>query len=322
MKNSFRNVIVAALLALVAFPLVAQEWPTKPITIMVPFAIGGTADIVARLIGPGLNRELGQPVVVDNKGGAGGTIATAMVARAPGDGYTILIHHMGITFNAWLYDRLPYDTLRDIAPVAYVGATPNVLVVSNKLGVRNVEEFLALARQKPNTINYGSGGVGSAGHLPMELLQSTLNVRLVHVPYKGSGPAITDLIAGQIDAMLLTIPAVISHIQIGRVRAIATSGTQRSAALPSLPTLAEAGVKDFEYAPWYGFFAPSKTPPTVMNRLHAAVNKVLSEPEVVTKLRQQGLEVRPIKREQFVEIVRDDVSRWGRIIKTLGIKGE
>ena len=321
-RYAFQSFVLAVLSTLVASPLLAQEWPTKPITILVPFSAGGTVDIVARVMSPGLGRRLGQPVVIENKSGAGGTIATAIVARAGAEGYNFLIHDKAITFSDSLYDRLPYDTVRDIAPVAYVGATPSVLVVSNKSGVHTVEEFLAVARQKPSTITYGSGGVGGATHLAMELLQSAANVHLVHVPYKGGPPAIIDLIAGRIDAMMVSMPPVIPSVQSGKVRAIATSGDQRSAALPSLPTLAEAGVKDFAFSTWYGFFASSKTPASILDRLDAAASSVLSEPEVVSKLRQQGLELRAIEREQFAQMVRDDVRRWRQIIKTLGIKGE
>jgi tripartite-type tricarboxylate transporter receptor subunit TctC len=324
MRIAKRSAMVAALLwaafAVSGKAIATEAWPTKPITVLAPFAAGGTVDIVARLIGNKLSRELGQSIIVDNRGGAGGTIATGMLARATPDGYTLMLHHQGFAFNASLYHKLPYDTARDILPVAYIGATPNVLVVANRLPVKNVGEFLAYARS--NTVYYGSGGVGSAGHLPMELLQSMSGLKLEHVPYKGSGPALVDLVSGQIQAMLLTIPAVMPYIQSGKVRAIATSGRKRSPALPNLPTLEEAGVKHFEYAPWYGFFAPAKTPEPVINKLHAAINKVLADPEIVAKLGQQGLEVQPMTREQFAGVVTDDIAKWGKIIKSLAIKVE
>jgi tripartite-type tricarboxylate transporter receptor subunit TctC len=298
----------------------AAEWPAKPITVLAPFAPGGTVDIVARLIGNKLSRELGQSIIVDNRGGAGGTIATGMLARAAPDGYTLMVHHQGLAFNASLYHKLPYDTARDIVPVAYIGATPNVLVVTDSLPVKDVGEFLAYA--KSNKVYYGSGGIGSAGHLPMELMQSMAGLKLEHVPYKGSGPALVDLMSGQIQAMLLTIPAVMPYIQSGKVRAIATSGSKRSPALPDLPTLEEAGIQNFEYSPWYGFFAPAKTPVPVLNRLHEAVNKVLADPEVVSKLGHQGLEVQSMTREQFADVVTGDITKWGKIIKSLSIKVE
>lgn len=309
------------LLAAVASPLaVAADWPSKQITVLAPFAAGGTVDIVARIVNQKLSQELGGTIMVENRGGAGGTIATGLLARAAPDGHTLMVHHQGLAFNVSLYDRLPYDTMREVIPIAHIGATPNALVVTNNLPVKTVGEFLALAKSQPNTVNYGSGGVGSAGHLPMEVMQSMTGAKMQHVTYKGSGPAIIDLTAGTIHAMLLTIPAVMPNIQSGRVRAIATSGKRRSPALPNLPTLDEAGIKGFEYAPWYGYFAPAGTPTPVVEKLHAAINKVLSDPEIVAKLGQQGLEVQTMTREQFGDIIRSDVAKWGKIIRTLGLK--
>lgn len=311
----------AAALALgaLALPLAAQDWPAKTVTLEVPFAAGGTVDIVARTIGQRLSAQAGQSFVVENRGGAGGTIATGVVAHAAADGHMLLFHHMGLAFNATLYKQLPYDPDKDIVPVALIGATPNVLVVNKSLPVHSVREFLDYAKSKPGAIAYGSGGVGSAGHLPMELLHSMTGVDLVHVPYKGSGPAITDLLGGQIQAMLLTIPAVMPYVASGKLRAIATSGRERSPALPDLPTLEEEGVKGFEYAPWYGVFAPGGTPPAVLDRIHDAVNKVLGDPEVAKQLGSQGLEVHPVSRAEFARMVREDTARWAGIIRKLGL---
>ena len=307
---------------LLAAPLAAaeQDWPTRPVTLIAAFPPGGTVDIVARMLSQGLTADLGKSVIVENRGGAGGSIGTAAMAHAAPDGYTFLVNHMGLAFNAALYDNLPYDTLRDVIPVAYVGATPNVLVVSNKFPAETVEQFLALARAKPKTINYGSGGVGSAGHLPMELLQSATGVKLVHVPYKGNGPALVDLISGQIQVMLATIPAVMPYITSGQLRPIATSGNHRSRALPNVPTLDEAGVKAFDYQPWYGVFAPAGTPPATLDKLHDAINRVLADPEISGKLEQQGLEIHAFTRQQFTDIVHADVAKWAKVINALGIK--
>ena len=300
----------------------ATDWPNKTVTILAPFAAGGTVDIVARLVGQEVSQDLGKSFIVDNRGGAGGTIATSILAHAAPDGYTIMCHHMGFAFNATLYNKVNYDSRRDIVPVAVVGATPNALVVTNSLPVKDVKEFLALARAKPGTINYGSGGPGSAGHLPMELLQSIDHIKLEHVPYKGSGPALVDLMSGQIQAMLLTMPAVMPYLQSGKLRAIATSGRKRSPALPNLPTLEEAGVKGFEYAPWYGFFAPAGTPVEILDKLHDSINKVLADPTIAAKLAGQGIEIQPMSRQQFAETVDADIVRWGKIIKGLNLKGE
>ena len=300
----------------------ASAYPTRAVTVLAPFAAGGTVDIVARLLGQKMGADLHQIFIVDNRGGAGGTIATGMLAHAAPDGYTLMVQHMGLAFNAGLYDKLPFDTARDILPVAYIGATPNVLVVANSLPVKSFAEFLALAKEKPGGINYGSGGVGSAGHVSMEVLQAATGIRLTHVPYKGSGPALIDLMSGQIQTMLLTIPAVMSFIQSGKLRAIATSGQRRTPALPNLPTIAESGVKSFDYEPWYGLFAPKGTPAPIVQKLHGAVNLALADPDIVGKLGQQGLEVQAMTREQFADIVTRDIAAWGKTIKTLGIRGE
>jgi tripartite-type tricarboxylate transporter receptor subunit TctC len=311
--------LLASLAAGLVLPAAAADFPTRPITLLAPFAAGGTVDIVARIVGLRLGQELGQSVIVENRGGAGGTIGAGMLARAIPDGHTLMITHQGLAFNVALYDKLPYDTVKDIMPLANIGMTPNVLVVTNSLPVKTLDEFLSYAKTKP--VNYGSGGHGSAGHLPMEVLQSMTGAKLQHVPYKGSGPALNDLMSGQIQAMLLTIPAVMPHIQGNRVRAIATSGQKRTPALPNLPTMDEAGIKGFDYSPWYGFFAPAGTPPDVVQKLHTAINKVLTDPEIVSKLGLQGLEVQAMPREQFGQIVTSDIAKWGKIIKKLDIKG-
>lgn len=318
-----KSLVVFAAAFVAAWPAWAapMDWPTKTVTVIAPFPAGGTVDIVARAIGQKLGTELHQTFIVDNRGGAGGSLGTGIMTKAAPDGYTIMVNHMGLAFNASLYPTLPYDTLRDVLPVAYVGATPNVLVVPVNFPAKNAEEFLAMARAKPGTINFGSGGVGSAGHLPIELLQSATGVQLVHVPYKGNGPALVDLISGQIQVMLATIPAVMPHIKSGQLRALATSGSRRSVALPDVPTLDEVGVKGFDYQPWYGVFAPGATPPAIADNLHDAVNVALRDPVIARKLESEGLDVRPMTRQQFTEIVQGDVKKWAGIIRTLGIKG-
>jgi len=322
MTRRFRHAFAPFVWLLAAASAFAQEYPARPIRMLVPFSAGGTVDIVARLLGAKLSADLGQPFVVENKGGAGGTIAAAMLAKSPGDGYTLMTMHQGLAFNASLYSDLPYDTLRDLAPIAHAGATPNALVVTDALPVKTVQEFLAYARSNPGRIAYGSGGIGSAGHLSVELLQSLTGTKLTHVPYKGSGPAITDLISGQIQAMLLTMPAVMPYVKGGKVRAIATSGARRSPALPDLPTIAEAGVPGYEYMPWYGMFGPGTLPKERIARLNSAANRALADAGVREKLAQQGLEVRSMTSEQFTGIVRADVARWGKIIGELGVRGE
>jgi len=322
MTHGFQRAFAAFVCMLAAASALPQGYPARPIRMLVPFSAGGTVDIVARVVGAKLAADLGQPFIVENKGGAGGTIAAAMLAKSASDGYTLMMMHQGLAFNASLYSDLPYDTLRDLAPIALVGATPNALVVTHLLPVKTVQEFLAYARSNPGRIAYGSGGIGSAGHLSVELLQSLTGTKLTHVPYKGSGPAITDLISGQIQAMLLTMPAVMPYVKGGKVRAIATSGARRSPALPDLPTIAEAGVPGYEYTPWYGMFGPGTLPKERIARLNSAVNRALADTGVREKLAQQGLEVHTMTSEQFTGIVRADVARWGKIIRELGVRAE
>jgi tripartite-type tricarboxylate transporter receptor subunit TctC len=300
----------------------AQAYPARPVRVLVPFSAGGTVDIVARIVGAKLASDLGQPFLVENKPGAGGTIAAAQLAKSPGDGYTLMMMSQALAYSASLYPDLPYDTLRDLAPIADVGATPNVLVVTHSLPVTTVQEFLAYARANPGRIAYGSAGVGSAGHLAVELFQSLTGTRLTHVPYKGNAPVLTDLIGGQIQVSLLTMPSVMPYVKGGKVRAIATSGGHRSPALPELPTIAEAGVPGYEYTPWYGMFGPGTLPKELTARINAAVNKALADAELGAKLAQQGLEVHAMTSEQFTGIVRADVARWGKIIRELGVRAD
>lgn len=294
----------------------------KTTTIIVPFAAGGTVDIVARQLAPDLGKYLGDSIVVDNKGGAGGTIATAKLATSIPDGKTLMFHHMGYVFNPALYEKLPFDTRKDIVPVADIGITPNVLVVTNSLPAKNVGEFLAYAKQNPGKINYGSGGIGSAGHLAMEMFEGAAGFQATHVPYKGSGPAITDLISGQIQAMFMTIAAIKPYIDSGQVRALATSGLARTPSLPLVPTLNESGLKGFNYEPWYGVFAPAKTSKKTLEQINFAVNEALKNPENQAKLAGQGLEVKPMTIAQFTAMVDSDLVKWDRIIKRLNIKAD
>jgi tripartite-type tricarboxylate transporter receptor subunit TctC len=322
MTRRFQYAFAAFACMLAAASAFAQGYPARPIRMLVPFSAGGNVDIVARVVGAKLAADLRQPFVVENKAGAGGTIGVATLAKSPGDGYTLMMMNQALAFSASLYSDLPYDTLRDLAPIAYVGATPNALVVTNSLPVKTVQEFLAYARANPGRIAYGSAGIGGATHLAVELLQSLTGTKLTHVPYKGAGPALTDLISGQIQAMLVPMPAVMPYVKGGKLRALATSGASRSPALPELPTIAEAGVPGYEYTTWFGMFGPGTLPKPLVARLNTAVNKALDDPELGGKLAQQGLEVRAMASDPFTEIVRADVARWGKIIREIGVRGE
>ncbi len=298
------------------------NYPDKPIRFMVPFAPGGTTDLIARMVGQKMSESLGQPLVIDNRGGGGGTIATDIVAKAAGDGYTLMMNHQGMTFNATLYTRLPYDTVNDFAAIAMVGVTPNVLVVNPAVAARSVKELVALAKAKSGSINYGSGGIGSSAHLAAELFQRLAGVALLHVPYKGAGPALTDTIGGQIHMMIATMPAAAAHIRGNRLRALGVSGAKKSPAFPDLPTIAEAGVAGYDYTTWYGVLGPKALPKGMVQYLAAVTNKTLSQKDLREKLSQQGMEVELMAPDKFSEALKSDVVRWGKIIRDAGIRAE
>ena len=297
-------------------------YPDKPIRFMIPFAPGGTTDLIARMVGQKMSESLGQALVIDNRGGGGGTIATDIVAKAAADGYTLMMNHQGMTFNATLYSKLPYDTLNDFATIAMVGITPNVMVVNPGVAAKSVKELVALAKVKPKGVNYGSGGIGSSAHLAVELFQRLAGVTFQHVPYKGAGPALTDTIAGQIQMMIATMPAAAGHIRSNRLRALGVSGAKKSPAFPELPTIAEAGVAGYDYTTWYGILGPKALPKDMVQYLAAVTNKTLSQKDLRDKLSQQGMEVELMAPEKFADVLKSDVARWGKIIRDAGIKAE
>jgi len=300
----------------------AKVYPVKPIRFIVPFAPGGTTDIVARFIGQKLGEDLGQSLIIDNRGGAGGTIGTDMLAIALPDGYTIMLNHVGLAYNVSLYDRLPYDTLKDLTPISLVGTTPNVLVVNNGFKVRSVKELVDLARAKPDQASYGSGGVGSSGHLAVEMLQQVAKVKFLHVPYKGAGPALTDTVGGQVQFMITTMPAVVNHVKSGRLRALAVSGTKRSPAMPELPTVIEGGVPGYDYTTWYGILAPAGLSKPIAARLLQSVHSAVGSADLKERLTQNGMEPEINTPERFSALIKSDIGKWSKIIRTAGIKGE
>jgi tripartite-type tricarboxylate transporter receptor subunit TctC len=299
-----------------------RDYPNRPIRFLVPFAAGGSTDLIARMLGQKMTEVLGQPLVIDNRAGGGGTIATDIVAKASADGYTLMMNHQGMTFNATLYTKLPYDTLNDFAALAMVGVTPNVLVVNPNVAAKSVKEFVTLAKAKPMGINYGTGGVGSSAHLSVELFQRLAGVQLQHVPYKGAGPALTDTIAGQIQAMIATMPAASGHIRSNRIRALGVSGAKRSPAFPELPTIAEAGVPGYDYSTWYGVLGPRALPAPLVQYIAAVTNKSLTQKDTRERLAQTGMEVELMAPEQFADVIKNDVARWSKIIREAGIKAE
>ena len=317
-----RTALGAIALAAATFSLGAaaqQTYPTKPITIVVPFSAGGTTDILARLVGQYLTTELGQVVVVDNKAGAGGNIGGAFVAKAPADGYTLFMGTVGThAINAALYAKMPFDHVKDFAPLSRVANVPNLLVAHPSQPFKTVPEMIAYAKANPGIIYFGSPGNGSSPHLSGELFKSLAKVDMVHVPYKGSAPAVSDLLGNQISIMFDNLPSVIPHVRSGKLRAIAISTAKRSPELPDVPTIAEAGVPGYEAMSWFGMFAPAATPKPVLDKISAALAKVLGNPEVQKKIAAQGGEAVNETPAQFAAFIRSETTKWGKVVKESG----
>ena len=288
-----------------------------------PFTPGGSTDILARAIGQELTRAWGQSVIVDNVPGAGGAIGADKVAKAPADGYTLLMGHIGtLAVNPSLYPKLPYNPLKDFAPVAGVARVPNVLVVHPSVPAKDVRELVALAKAKPGQLNYGSGGNGSAANLATEYFKLQTGVSMVHIPYKGTAPAVTDLIGGQIQVLFTGAPAVIGHIKSGQLRALAVSSPKRLDALPDLPTVAESGYKDFEADQWYGVVAPAGTPREVISKLNTQINTALNAPELKARLSSEGAVVMPGTPEAFGQLMAREITRWKPVITSGRVKAD
>jgi len=312
----------AAVLAFTTGLAAAQEYPTKVIRFMVPFPPGTATDALARAIGPKLNEMWGQPVVVENRPGAGSVVGTSVVANAPADGYTLLMVSASHAINATLYSKLPFDPVKDFVGVTPVALIPNVLIVHPSLPVKSVKDLIALAKAKPGVLNYTSAGIGSASHLNGELFRSTAGINVVHVPFKGFADAVTEIIAGRLE--MTFAPAILAtpHISAGRVRPLAVSTTKRSAAFPNLPTMVEAGVKDCIFDPWFGVLVKAGTPKPIIDRLNAAMIKVLHLPEVAKQLQNQGAEPYTMAPEQFDKYLQGEVAKLGKIVRDSGAKAE
>jgi tripartite-type tricarboxylate transporter receptor subunit TctC len=295
-------------------------YPAKPLRIVVPFAAGGAVDTVARVVGERLSQQLGQPVVVDNKPGANANIGADAVAKAAPDGYTLLVAANGLATNMALYPSLPFNTLRDFAPVSRLGYAPLVLVTAPSQPFKTPQELLAWGKAHPGQLTYGSAGNGSSGHLAGELLASAAHVDALHVPYKGGAPALVDLIAGRTSFMLLNPLEVLPHLQSQRLRALATSGGQRIALLPELPTLAESGLPGYEATVWWGLLAPAGTPREIVARLNAETLKALADPAVRERLTALGAVITPSTPEQFGAFLRAEIDKWAAVIKAARIQ--
>ncbi len=300
----------------------AQNYPSKPIRMIVAYPPGGGTDIVGRMIAQKLGENFGQTVVIDNRGGAAGNIGSEIAARSAPDGYTILMGNVAPNaINVSLYSRLAYDPVRDFQPVSLVASTPNILVVHPSLAVTTMGELVALAKAKPGTLNYPSAGFGSSSHLAGELLDSIAAVKMVHIPYKGGGPALTDLLGGQVQLMFATMPAAMPHVRSGKLRAIAVTSARRSPAMPELPTIGET-LKGYEASTWYGVLAPARTPRPIVMALYGEIVKILGVAGTRDKLLVQGFEPVGGTPEEFAAYIKAEIVKWGKVINAAGIKAE
>ena len=315
---------VCALAALaIAATAHGAVYPARPVRMIVAYPPGGGTDIVGRMVAQKLGEALGQSVVVENRGGASGNIGTELAARAAPDGYTILMGNVAPNaINVSLFKSLPFDPIADFAPVSLVASTPNILVVHPSVPVRTVREVVALARAKPGTLNFASAGVGSSSHLAGELFRTLAGAEIVHVPYKGAGPAMVDVLSGQVQLYFATMPAAMPHVKSGKLVAIAVTSAKRSPALPELPTIAESGVPGYEASTWYGLLGPAHTPGPVIARLHDASVKVLGEASLREKLVDQGFEPIGDTPEEFAAYIKSEIGKWGKVIREAGIKAE
>lgn len=317
-----RRALLAGLAAAGAAPWVRAQ-PARPLRLIVPFTPGGSTDILARAIAPKLGAALGQNVIVDNKPGAGGSLGATEAAKAEPDGHTVLMGHIGtLAVNPALYPKLAYDPLKSFVPVAWVARVPNVLVVPSTSPARSFKEFVALVRDKPGKLAYSSGGNGSAAHITFEYLKLRAKLFMLHIPYRGTAPSVTDLIAGQVDATFTGAPAVLPHVKSGRLRALAVSSAQRIAPLPDVPTVAESGFPGWEADQWYGVVAPAGTPAARVAQLNAEINKALALPEVAQQMAVEGAVPMPGTPRAFGELIAREIPRWAEVVKAGNVKPE
>ena len=318
---------LSAFAALTALPALAQSgWPNKPVRIIVPFAAGGTTDILARAIAPELSKAFGQPFVIDNRGGAGGNLGTDVVAKSPADGYTLVMGTVGTHgINKSLYDKMPFDPVKDFAPITLVAGVPNVMVMNAEkarvLGINSVPDFIKYAKTNPGKLNMASSGNGTSIHMAGELFKSMTGTFMVHFPYRGSSPALLDLVAGNMDVMFDNLPSAMPHIKSGKLKAFAVTSSQRSAALAEVPTLEDAGkLKGFEASSWFGLLAPAGTPPEILNRIQQEVAKSLNTPVIKEKMLGQGAIPSGNTPQEFARLIDSEITKWAKVVKESGAK--
>jgi tripartite-type tricarboxylate transporter receptor subunit TctC len=309
--------------ALLAVPALAQQYPAKPIRFVIAFPPGGPSDLLSRLVGSKLAEFVGQPLVFDNRPGAGGNVAGEIAARSPADGYTLLMGNNSIlATNASLYKNMSFDPVKDLAPVTLIAFQPNILVVHPSLPVKSVKELVALAQSRPGQLNYASSGSGAAAHLAAELFKTMTKTSMVHIPYKGAGPALIDMLSGQCQVMFATALSVQPHLQSGRLRPLAVSTAKRARGFPDLPTVAEAGVPGFAADTWHGVVAPAGTPQPVIARLNTEINRVLQQPDVRDRLTSQGAEVAGGTPKEFADYIQVEIPKWAKVIRDSGAKAD
>ena len=317
------GVLLVVLGMLMAAPVWAQPYPTKPVRIVAPFPPGGVADVLARALAPELQAALGQQVIVDNKPGAGGNIGAEIVAKAEPDGHTLLLASAGIlTINEFLYAKMPFDPATAFVPITVVGDMPNIVVVHPRAGVATLKELIDKAKAQPGKLDFGSAGNGTTTHLAIVLLEQAAKIKLAHVPYKGAAPAVQDLVAGQIDGLVDNPPLVLPHIKSGTIKALAWAAPQRMAILPDVPTAAEAGLPGFEASSWFALVAPAGTPKEIIARLNAEAAKILKDPKMAEQFAQRGVRLVGNSAEEFAAFIPRERARWGEIVKASGVKME
>ena len=316
-----RGLPAVAMLACCAFAAHAQvQYPVKPIRIIVAYTPAGTTDILARAIGQKFTEAWKQPVIVENRPGANGNIGTEVAAKAPPDGYTLLMGTAGTHgVNPGLYPKLPYDAVKDFAPISLTAVVPNILVVTNALPVKNVQELIAYAKKNPGKLTFGSPGIGSTGHLSAELFKTLAGIDMTHVAYKGSAPTLQDLMGGQIQVVIDNIPPYLPQVKAGKIRALAVTPAKRSPAAPELPTMAEAGVKGYDAASWFGLLAPAGTPPEIVAQLSEETRRILNLPDVREKLLSLGAQPAGSTPEEFARFIDAEIAKWGRVIRSANV---
>ncbi|RZS78048.1 Bug family tripartite tricarboxylate transporter substrate binding protein [Pigmentiphaga kullae] len=323
MKHGLQGVVAIALAVAAGPAWSADAYPSKPIRIVIPFAPGGTVDILGRVLGEQLGTRLGQPIIIDNRPGAGGNIAAANVARADPDGYTLFLGSMGTqSMNGAIYAKLPFDPIADFAPIARLVTSANLLVVHSSIKAKSVRELIDYLKARPGQVNYASAGIGSFNHISAVLFETMAGVKMTHVPYKSGGQALNSVLAGETQLVFQTIPAAVPYIQSGKLSALAVCSEERHPLFPDLPTASESGLPGFEINTWYGMLAPAATPRAVIDKLHAALVQTLQDAAIRKRLTELGLDAAPDTPEQFAALIKTDAVKWGKVIKTAGVVAE